>query len=130
MGYGPTTLPLHYDILVEYKRGLKKKLANALSRKYFGGRGRDQKDEALLSVILPPTLEWIDEIKLGYSKDLKVQDLLVRFEKGDLPPTNAVRNGLIFYKQRLLVVNDSNFKQKQLNLLIVVPRGGRLRVCD
>ncbi|KAF5462657.1 hypothetical protein F2P56_018645 [Juglans regia] len=112
---------LGYDMLVEYKKGLENKAADALSRR---SEGEEQRVEATLAVIALPTLEWMEEIKKGYREDPKVLELMERFQKGELPQKYSVREGLFFYKQRLVVADDAAFKQKLLQLVHSSALGG------
>lgn len=107
-----------YNLLVEYKKGKDNAVADALSRR---SEGEPNKEEVVLTAISLPNLDWLEEIKQGYHVDPKVQDLLLRFQKGDLPSTYAVRNGLLFYKNILVIAEDQTFRQKLLHLLHTSP---------
>lgn len=110
-----------YDALVEYKKGRDNAVADALSR---GVEVETCEKEVVLTAISMPTWDWIEEIKLGYGKDPRVQDLMLKAQGGNLSPSYSVRNGLLFYKNRLVVAEDQEFRLRLLHLLQTSPMGG------
>lgn len=110
-----------YDLLVEYKKGKDNVVADALSKKV---KVKDGREEVTLTAISLPTLDWLEEIKDGYGGDTKVQELLLKDKKGELPSMYLVRNGVLFYKNRLVIGEDKEFRQKLLHLLHASPMVG------
>jgi hypothetical protein len=61
---------LGYDFLLEYKKGVENKVADALSR-------RDSEAANIsLSILSLPDLSWVDDLKAQYLLDPKLQFLM------------------------------------------------------
>lgn len=73
---------LGYDFVVDYKKGSKNRVADALSRK---------EDEISLALISIPSVEWLVEIKQGYDKDPDLQELVTRYQAGQLNQHDSMR---------------------------------------
>lgn len=52
-----------YDFIVEYKKGLENRTADALSRK-------GKEEEGSLMLISFPTVDWVDDLKAANVEDL------------------------------------------------------------
>lgn len=112
---------LGYDLLVEYKKGQDKKVVVDLSRRF---ESELPKVHATFAVISSPTLDWLEEVELGYTENPKIQELFSKFQREYLPPSYTFRNGLVLYKQRFMITNSSALKQKSLHLLHTSLIGG------
>lgn len=96
-------------------------MADALSRNADGKSG---KEEVTLATISLPTLDWVDEIKHEYGGDPKEHELLLKSQKGELPTVYSLGNGLLFYKNKLIISEDKEFRQRLLHLLHASHIGG------
>jgi hypothetical protein len=63
---------LGYDFLIEYKKGIENKVADALSREFEETPEQNLNDEVLFSITFPnPT--WVEDIMKSYTSDPTVQ---------------------------------------------------------
>lgn len=69
---------LGYDFVVEYKRGVTNKVADALSRREASG------EELTLSLLSIPTSSWISDLKHQYTEDESLQELLAKWHNNEL----------------------------------------------
>lgn len=93
------TKPLRYDFLVEYKKGMENRVANALSRKY-----EKEEEEGEFKAISFPIATWLDDLKMTYSHDSHLQDLLNQLREGKLDPLHyTLTNGILTYKGRIII---------------------------
>jgi hypothetical protein len=70
---------LGYDFNVEYKKGVKNNVADALSRKEEWDTDIDieTNTEMIMSFLSIPRADWVEELKTQYAFDLELQPLLV-----------------------------------------------------
>ena len=70
---------LGYDFVIEYKRGKKNKVANALSRVFEKPAVPMATTCSLISF---PSLTWLEELKLSYDFDPSTTELLHKLQLG------------------------------------------------
>jgi hypothetical protein len=115
---------LGYDFLIEYKKGVDNKVADALSRKFEETREGDFEDQTLFSITFPsPT--WVEEIKATYESDPvlqgKISELLA--DAGNVSQY-SFRSGLLLYKGRIVVGNVDSIRSKILHFIHDSPTAG------
>lgn len=116
---------LGYDLSIKYKKGTENKVVDALSRRDEGGK---EKVEVSISALSAPTTNWWEEVKQGYTQDPYTSKLFTQCEKDQLPQKFTVRDGLIYYKQRLCVADYGDSRQNVLQTLHSGPSGGPFRI--
>lgn len=67
---------LGYIFIVEYKKGRKNKVADALSCK----RELEDKVWSLSALITFPTLDWKEELKSSYAVDPEMHELMLKLD--------------------------------------------------
>ena len=88
-----------YDFDIEYVKGTNNGVADALSRK------------AHLNTLTSISKDWKEEITKEYDQDAQAQEII----KGNLPSEDyKIKNNLIYYKGRILLTPQSEFKKKIL----------------
>lgn len=107
---------LGYDFEVEYKKGRENKAADALSRK---------EEEGIPMALSKPIPTWIETVQTEYESNSALQELVKKFEKGELDITRFTRHGgLLFYKGRIYVDSQSPLRTDILKELHASPLGG------
>jgi hypothetical protein len=100
---------LGYDFVVEYKKGVDNRVADALSRKETCS---EEFTIALLSVLIS---SWIAELKQQYTEDEELQQLLEKWNNQELDPQKySYRDGLFFYKHKILSGQSLQIKAQVL----------------
>ena len=89
-----------YDFVIKYKLGKFNWVADGLSRK--GG-------EAVICMMSLPNLDWCDSVVELHKIDVKVKDLKEKVEKGKVGKQWMIKKGVLFYKDRLYLLEDSDF---------------------
>ena len=89
-----------YDFVIEYKQGKFNWVADGLSRK--GG-------EAVICMMSLPNPDWWDSVVELHEKDVKVKDLKERVERGEVGQQWSIKRGVLFYKDRVYLPEDSDF---------------------
>lgn len=108
-----------YDFIVEYKKGKENLVADALPR-------QKREVEITFSMISLPSCKWTTKIKSPYNSDAKAQDLWGIYLVGNLPSSYLIKNGVLFYKDRVYFPNSQTFISKLLELVYSSPMGGHL----
>lgn len=107
---------LDYDFLMEYKRENHNNVTDALSKRF-----KDYTTPLVtLTMISIPTLE-LEELKQLYTNDMELQGLMGKLSREELGPKYNWRNGLLYYKRRLYIVNSKSFQLKLLKALHSTP---------
>lgn len=108
-------LGLQYTI--RYRKGPKNKVANALSR--------FPEPEAQCVAISTATPAWTQTVAASYLKDPLAQDMITKLAiDSTAVPNFTLRDGLLRYKGRLWVGNDSALHQQLLAAVHTSPVGG------
>jgi hypothetical protein len=91
--------------MVEYKKGVENKVADALSRR------EGLEDDLCLSLLSIPTSTWISDVKAHYQQDVGLQDLISKWHNNSLDAQKySFRDGLFFYKERLYLGDNQQLK--------------------
>jgi hypothetical protein len=110
---------LGYDFTVEYKKGVENRVADALSRK------EGWAEEVALSLLSIPTPDWIDKLKEQYKIDEELKSLFKKWQSKTLNSAKyAVRDGLLFYKNRLYLGGCKVIKDQVLAFVHSDPMAG------
>lgn len=93
-----------FDFLVEYKRGTKNTVADALSR-------RDEKKEVPGEnhAISKPLPNWVEAIKEKIQFKTSLQQLLQRVKDGEAIGPWRLQDGVLFFKENIYLEEDSAF---------------------
>lgn len=104
---------------MEYRRGKENLVANGLSKKM------EDLDGTLLMVTLVsiPQLQLLQELKQKLEDDHVVQELLLEWERNELNQKYTVKEGVLYYKQRVYVANNADIKAKLLSIMHDGPTG-------
>lgn len=85
------------EFLVEYKKGKKNVVVDALSR-------REEETQAKLLAISIPSTGWLESLKASYEFDLEIKRLMEAYDNGELDSQKySKKEGLLFYKNRLYI---------------------------
>lgn len=107
-------LGLRYKVV--YRKGAENQAADALSR-------RDHPKSLL--VVSAPVHSWLDQLKQWYSSDSEAKSLLAQLlVDGSARPPYQLRNGIIFYKDRIWLGPNRALQQQLLEALHNSPVGG------
>lgn len=111
---------LGYDFVVEYKKGVENRVADALSWK----EGWEEDDFlALLSI---STAEWVEKLRQQYSSDGELQQLWEKWQKNELDTWRfSVRDGILLYKQKIMLGQSPHIKAQVLHFVHSDPMAGR-----
>lgn len=108
-------LGLSYRIV--YKKGTDNSAADALSR-------RAHMDGVCCAISIA-TPQWCTEIVEGYKSDRHAQELLVKLASATTSPSHfSLQDGLIRFKQRVWVRNNSDMQQQLIKAFHSSPLGG------
>jgi hypothetical protein len=112
---------LGYDYTISYKRGVKNRIADALSRQH--------EDPASLSTISYVHLDWLDQMKEELKQDPWIQAKIDKLQYDHfLAKHYLVQDGLLQYDRRLVISPTSPWRTIILDELH--PRRGPLRLLE
>lgn len=78
----------------------------------------DEEEEFLtLALISIPEFKMLEKLKQSYLTNPELQALLRRVENKELGPKYSRRDGIVYYKQKLYVFNDTQLKTRLLDIL-------------
>ena len=117
--------------MVEYKKGIENKVADALSRRVdlatIIQSGTSSDCSSSLCLISFPCLSWIDELKASYQSDPSMLSLLQKLQVNSIKPKFfSLHNGLKLFKGRVYLSSSCGLKPKVLQLVHDSPLGGHL----
>lgn len=82
-----------YDFVVEYKKGVENRVADALSQREVD---KGEFSLALLSIL---TCNWVDDLKAQYQEDEELKSLLEKWHQHKLDTHRySMRDGLLLYE--------------------------------
>lgn len=112
-------LGLQYRIV--YKSGIENKSADALSH-----HPSLESDNPLIKCLAVSTMQpkWLNEVIQGYEQDETAGNLLSSLEIGNLHDNFTLHNGIIRYKGRIWLGNNTQLQSKVLMALHTSPIGG------
>ncbi|KAJ3686553.1 hypothetical protein LUZ61_015717 [Rhynchospora tenuis] len=112
------------DYKIEYKKGVENKVADALSR-------RASTDKLLslcsgeISAVTELIPSWVDEIKLSYTEDVWMGEMLKKWHEGTLDPEKyTLHQGILRYKNRICVGEQKEWRVKLTQELHATSIGG------
>jgi hypothetical protein len=110
---------LGYDFTVDYKKRVENRVANALYRR------EGWAEEVALSLLSILTLDWIDKLKEQYKIDEELKSLFTKWQSKTLNSAKyAVKDGLLFYKNRLYLGGCKVIKDQVLAFVHSDPMAG------
>lgn len=81
-----------YDFLVEYKKGVENRVADALSMKDF------EPPDIQLALLSMPTASWVEDLRSQYQEDDALKNLLVQLHRHELDTRKySLRDNLLLY---------------------------------
>jgi hypothetical protein len=90
---------LGYDYIIEYKKGRENKAADALSR------ALDMHTTMAITTALP---KWITDVTNSYATDTYYKELIAKLTvDSTATPNYTLKNGILCYKQKLVVGSDT-----------------------
>lgn len=87
-----------FDFTIEYKKGRKNCVADALSRK---------NEQGGLAAISTPILVWLDMMKKEVQRNPKLQHLVKLHQQGETVGPWEFKEGILHFKNRIYLVADS-----------------------
>jgi hypothetical protein len=105
---------LGYDFLVEYKKGVENKVADALSRRH------SEAANISLSLLSLPVLGWVDDLKAQYLLDPKLQLLLNGIITSSAPENTLSEMGFFCIKTEFSWVIPYNLRPRFCSMSIVI----------
>jgi len=110
---------LGYDFVVEYKKGVENRVADALSRK-------EGWEEGLSLSLLPiPTASWVEDLKQQYTEDEELKQLMGKWLSNELDNRRySLRDGLLLYKHKILLGGSPVLKSQVLQYVHSDPAAG------
>jgi hypothetical protein len=79
--------------VVEYKKGIENRVADALSRK------EGWEEDGSLALLSIPIAEWVEDLKHQYTTDAELQQLWEKWQNNELDTRKfSVRDGILLYK--------------------------------
>ncbi|XP_062176260.1 uncharacterized protein LOC133881329 [Alnus glutinosa] len=110
---------LGYDFIVEYKKGVENRVADALSRREVDA------GEVSLALLSIPHCSWVDDLKAQYQEDEILKPLLEKWQQHELDTHRfSLRDGLLFYKNRILLGGSPTLKAQVLSYVHSDPMAG------
>lgn len=109
-----TLLGLRYKVV--YRKGSENQAADALSR-------RDQPEQ--LNAVSAPVHTWLAQLQQWYPTDPEAKSLLAQLSvDASSHPPYQLKDGIIFYQNRIWLGSNSDLKQKVLSALHASPVSG------
>ncbi|CAJ2641138.1 unnamed protein product [Trifolium pratense] len=102
---------LGYDFTIEYKPGKENMAADALSR-------------VMTLSWSEPQCQFIDEIRAALKKDQNLVEIILKCISGKAPIQYTMKDGLLYWKQRLVIPKESDLLNKVLYEFHTSPIGG------
>lgn len=99
-----------YDFVVEFKKRAENRVADALSR-------QGEEEEFSVALLSVPSLDWLEEIKEWYKGDPRALEILSKCQQGQEPQHYLVREGVLYYKDRVYIASNSELKGRLLEFL-------------
>ena len=122
---------LGYVFVVEYKKGVYNKVADALSRQFeaIPGSGYDQLGNSGASVgclclLSVPDPTWLLIIKNSYTSDVEIQQIIQSIQSGASPKGFTFQIDLLFYKGRFYLGSTYPLKGQILQHVHSSPMAG------
>jgi hypothetical protein len=110
---------LGYDFVVEYKKGVENRVADALSRKEGWEEGLS------LSLLSIPTASWVEDLKQQYTEDEGLKQLMEKWLNNNLDTRRySLRDGLLLYKHKILLGGSPLLKSQVLQYVHSDPAVG------
>ncbi|KAK0575090.1 hypothetical protein LWI29_033852 [Acer saccharum] len=94
-----------FDFVIEYKKGPKNIVADALSRREDDAR--EAKPSGELAAISQPVSNWVAAIKEEINSKTDLQDLVQRIQGDEAVGPWKLVDGVIFFKERVFLAADS-----------------------
>ena len=123
--------------MVEYKQGKDNKVVDALSRNMesidlnkanvmeLNDKHKATVTDASLTAITEPSSDWLEQLKTSHVTDANVQKLIQELQQGkSVAKHYQDKNGLLFYKGRLVIPTSEVVREQILYLLHSSPQGG------
>jgi hypothetical protein len=98
---------LGFDFSIEYKKGRENIVVNALSRRDETVSKEEQKSAELVA-LSSPTPNWVEVIKEEVDNDKDLQELIQRVKDGEALGPWQHREGVLFYKDRIYLSENSS----------------------
>ena len=95
-----------FDFSIEYKQGKENKAADALSRMH-----EEYKEKMEVMAITCPTHHWVTAVKEDQENSEHVQQLVSKVKEGEAVGPWVLRDGLLFFKNRIYVTPESTLQQ-------------------
>ncbi|PNY16671.1 retrotransposon-related protein, partial [Trifolium pratense] len=102
---------LGYDFTIEYKPGKENIAADALSR-------------VMTLSWSEPKYHFIEQLKVALQSDHDMSNIIRKCKSGKAPIQYSIRDGLLYWKQRLMIPKDSDLLNKILFEFHTSPIGG------
>jgi hypothetical protein len=110
---------LGYDFVVEYKKWVENRVADALSRK------EGWEEDGSLFLLSIPTAEWVEELKQQYQSDEELQPLWEKWLRNELDIQKySTRDGVLLYKQKIILGQSPKIKAQVLQFVRSDPMAG------
>ena len=98
---------LGYAFVIEYKKGVENKVADALSRRSnyipMSCQQNESSKACCLPLLLDPDLTWLHNLRESYSQDQFMQQLIQSIQVGIAPIGFTWQNNLVFYKGKFFL---------------------------
>ncbi|GAU41241.1 hypothetical protein TSUD_97760 [Trifolium subterraneum] len=102
---------LGYDFTIEYKPGKENMAADALSR-------------VMTLTWCEPKCQFIEQIREALQNDPQMTDIMLKYALNKAPIQYSMRDGLLYWKQRLVIPRDNDLLHKVLFEFHTPPIGG------
>ncbi|XP_062099393.1 transposon Ty3-I Gag-Pol polyprotein isoform X1 [Humulus lupulus] len=112
-----------FSFSIEYKAGKTNSAADALSRRHDGA------SSFLTAAISSACFDFLDELRRENTTCQELRHIHNQLAEGTLTAADySVREGLLYYRQRIRVSSNSNFKQQLIREFHDTPMGGHAGV--
>jgi hypothetical protein len=110
---------LGYDFVVEYKKGVENRVADALSRR------ESWEQDVSLFLLSSPSVTWVQELKNCYSSNADLKPLWEKWSLHELDTRKySVMGGLLLYKNRIVLGQSPELKTQVLMFVHSDPLAG------